>query len=257
MHPKVCKGSKEELEQKLENAHSKKDDVDEEAIKDGHYRERYIIFDFETDTSTSIHRPNHVEIDILEVDTRVSHEYDNCLKESLAFNGYGCEDKFCDWLFTKENHDTTVIAHNGAGYDNKFILKWCLSHGKRPDSFIRQGSKIAYMAFSKFKIRFVDSCNFFMCRLKDLSETFSIDTLKGHFPHYFNTEENQNYIGKIPDESKFGVREMSPKDYLEVKYLKVELPDGRKIKSCNMEFEDFLPWYRTVKQTNWNFKEDL
>ena len=69
MHPKVCKGSKEELEQKLEYAHSKKNDVDEEVIKDGRYRERYIIFDFETDTSTSSQWPNHVEIDILHVDS--------------------------------------------------------------------------------------------------------------------------------------------------------------------------------------------
>jgi hypothetical protein len=75
-----------------------------------------------------------------------------------------------------------------------------------------------------------------MCPLKALSKTFTIDTLKGHFPHYFNIEENQNYIGKIPDESKFGVREMSPESYK----------------------EDFKPWYDKVKETaDWNFKEEL
>jgi hypothetical protein len=171
LYPKVCKGSKEELQLKLNVArdresNSENGSFDEEAITDNHNRERYIIYDFETDTSTSIHRPNHVEVDVLGVDTRVSHEYDDCLIDTLAFNGYGCEDEFYDWRFTKENQGSTVIAHNGAGYDNKFILKWCLSHGRKPDVFIRQGSKIAYMSFSKFKIRFVDSYNFFMCPLK-------------------------------------------------------------------------------------------
>jgi hypothetical protein len=92
------------------------------------------------------------------------------------------------------------------------------------------------MSFSKFKIRFVDSYNFFMCPLKALSKTFTIDTLKGHFPHYFNTEENQNYIGKIPEEKMFGAMEMTPESYE----------------------RDFKPWYEKVKDTtDWNFKEEL
>jgi hypothetical protein len=33
--------------------------------------------------------------------------------------------------------------------------------------------------------------------LKNLSQTYDIDTIKGHFPHHFNKPENQNYIGKI------------------------------------------------------------
>ena len=42
--------------------------------------------------------------------------------------------------------------------------------------------------------------------LKKLSETYKIDTLKGHFPHPFNTRQNQNYIGRIPSESMFGAK---------------------------------------------------
>ena len=52
-------------------------------------------------------------------------------------------------LFTQENQNSTVIAHNGAGYDNKFILQYCLFKGLTPSSFIRQGSKITYMYFEK------------------------------------------------------------------------------------------------------------
>jgi hypothetical protein len=40
----------------------------------------------------------------------------------LIFYGYNCVDDFCEWLFTEENRNTTVMAHNGAGYDFKFIF---------------------------------------------------------------------------------------------------------------------------------------
>jgi hypothetical protein len=52
-----------------------------------------------------------------------------------------------------------------------------------------------------------------MCRLKDLSKTFNIDTLKGHFPHYFNTEANQNYVGKIPERGDVWGEGDDPEDY--------------------------------------------
>ena len=167
---------------------------------------KFIIYDFETDTNTDIHIPNHVEVDCLRIDEELTHDYDKCLQKKESFTGYGCDIKFCEWLFTKDNSNSTVIAHNGGGYDNKFILKWCSSTGMKPDCFIRQGSKIAYMSFKKFKIRFVDSYSFFQCKLKDLSKTFEVDTVKGYFPHLFNKPENQDYIGKIPEEEMFGVK---------------------------------------------------
>ena len=64
--------------------------------------------------------------------------------DSLNFIGHGCENTFCDWLFSEGNMDSTVIAHNGAGYDNKFILQYCLNKGLIPSAFIRQGSRITY-----------------------------------------------------------------------------------------------------------------
>ncbi len=52
--------------------------------------------------------------------------------------------------------------------------------------------------------------------LKNLTETFNIDTIKGYFPHHFNRPENQNYIGKIPSEEAYGVKNMMPKAYEEI-----------------------------------------
>jgi DNA polymerase III epsilon subunit-like protein len=121
---------------------------------------KYIIYDFETDTHTDIHKPNHVEVDVLEIDENQTHDYQDCLLENFGIKGYGCENKFCDWLFSQQNAGSTVIAHNGAGYDNKFILQYCLFKGLTPSSFIRQGSRITYMRFEKFNIRFIDSYHF-------------------------------------------------------------------------------------------------
>ncbi len=60
--------------------------------------------------------------------------------------------------------------------------------------------------------------------------------MKGHFPHHFNRPENQNYIGKIPDEKLFGAKNMMPDDY----------------------DKDFKPWYDKQQEiTDWNFKQEL
>ena len=92
------------------------------------------------------------------------------------------------------------------------------------------------MAFRNFSLRFVDSCNFFLEPLRRLSKTYDIDTVKGHFPHHFNTQENQNYIGCIPCEDDYGVRNFTPEDYE----------------------EDFKPWYKQQKDiTNWSFKAEM
>ena len=45
---------------------------------------KYIIYDFETDTSSGIHLPNHVEIDILQIDKDQTHDYDKCLIKKLV-----------------------------------------------------------------------------------------------------------------------------------------------------------------------------
>ena len=70
------------------------------------------------------------------------------------------------------------MAHNGSGYDNKFILKYCISKGLIPRKLIRQGSRITYMSFSKYSIRFVDSYLFMSQSLKGLFSTYEIDTIK-------------------------------------------------------------------------------
>ena len=88
--------------------------------------------------------------------------------------------------------------------------------------------------FSKFHLRFVDSLSFFLCPLAKLSETFQIDTVKGHFPHKFKIVENQNYIGKMPGEEMFFANNMKPDQY-----------------------KEFKEWYDQEDKNNWNFKDEF
>jgi hypothetical protein len=90
------------------------------------------------------------------------------------------------------------------------------------------------MTFAKYRLRFIDSLHFFLCPLADLSKTYSIDTVKGFFPHHFNRPENQTYKGKIPSENDFGVGWMSKKNR-----------------------DDFLKWYNTVKNDEWDFQKEF
>ena len=55
---------------------------------------------------------------MLKIDSDMTHDYNECLTDSFGISGYDCCSKFCDWLFTEENANSTVIAHNGSGYDN-------------------------------------------------------------------------------------------------------------------------------------------
>jgi len=48
---------------------------------------------------------------------------------------------------------------------------------------------------------FLDSVSFLPFPLLKLSETFGLTATKSCYPHYFNTEENLDYIAPLPDVS--------------------------------------------------------
>jgi len=54
-------------------------------------------------------------------------------------------------------------------------------------------------------IRVIDTLNFLPMPLSAFPKTFGITELKkGHFPHLFNTTENWNYQGPLPDLEYYG-----------------------------------------------------
>ena len=69
------------------------------------------------------------------------------------------------------------------------------------------GQKILCTKFEHMK--FIDSVCFLPFPLRKLSSAFGLTASKSCYPHYFNTEENLNYVGSRPDVSYYGVDEIS------------------------------------------------
>lgn len=229
--------------------------------------QRYVIYDIEADP-TNKHVPNKVIAKEYFIPA-FSHDFneylelttENSIIGSHTFDGDDCIDKFCDWLLlqpfeskkkqkksksTRESpsdlphnanyQSTTVIAHNQKGYDARFILAWCQKRSFLPSNLIRSGSKIQYMFFKAGSIKFIDSLNFFLEPLRNLSKSYGIKTLKGYFPHKMNTPEYQDYEGPMPPEEFYEPGSMNPKDY-----------------------DKFKKWYENDVQNNvqFNFKKEL
>ena len=71
--------------------------------------------------------------------------------------------------------------------------------------------------------------------LSKFSKCFNLTELKkGYFPHKFNTLENQDYIGKYPDELNY------EPDFFSTKVKK-----------------QFQTWYQNVKNNLFNFKNEF
>lgn len=59
-------------------------------------------------------------------------------------------------------------------------------------------------------IRIIDSLNFLPMPLSKLPACFGLSELKkGFFPHFFNTRENQSYVGPYPDSRFYGADRMT------------------------------------------------
>lgn len=198
--------------------------------------QKYIIYDLEADqtkeeiTNLNKHNIIHCEVEKLLVN-KENDTYDKCLVEEKSFNGDDVMGQFCKWLFGEGNNNHTVIAHNQSGYDGKFILEWGIMNGMYPSDYLRAGNKILYMRFKKNNLRFIDSILFLQQPLAKLSEIYNIETLKGYFPFYV---EDQNYKGKTPDPTYFGIKNMMPEKH-----------------------KEFLKWYSKVKKDDWDFKVEI
>ena len=156
-----------------------------------------LFFDFESTQEHGEHCPNLCIV------------HDEAGKEEL-FEGKDTVEKFCTWLFTERHRDCIVIAHNFQGYDGYFIKDYLIKNAIQYDVIYR-GAKSLSLKVPNWGIRFIDSLNFIPMALAKFPKTFGQDELcKGYFPHAFNKEENQNYIGPIPCKNDYGVNFMKP-----------------------------------------------
>lgn len=161
--------------------------------------------------------------------------------QPFEFKGETCVKAFLDWVrdLTKTNDpDMTcpiiIVAHNFQGYDSYFVLDEFYKQGICPDQIVN-GAKILCMSVGQLK--FIDSMCFLQMPLSGFTEAFGLQELKkGFFPHFFNTTENQNYVGPIPAQDYYDPQGMKPERKAE-----------------------FLQWYhaRRGEGYEFNFQEDL
>ena len=165
-----------------------------------------LFFDFECNQERGIH----------EVNLCVVYDEEG---EVATFRGKNTVNDFCKWLFTPEHDQSIVIAHNFQGYDSYFILKH-LDQQAIPYEVIYNGAKCMTLTTKRkgkkrtqfaVEIKFIDSLNFIPMALARFPKTFGLDELcKGYFPHYFNKDENQEYVGPIPCQEDYGANSMKP-----------------------------------------------
>ena len=164
-----------------------------------------LFFDFECSQERGIH----------EVNLCVVYDEEGEVK---VFRGKNTVRDFCRWLFTPEHDKSIVIAHNFQGYDSYFILNH-LNQEAIPYDVIYNGAKCMTLTTKRnqrrilfaTEIKFIDSLNFIPMALARFPKIFGQDELcKGYFPHYFNKDENQEYVGPIPCQEDYGANYMKP-----------------------------------------------
>ena len=156
-----------------------------------------LFFDFEATQEHGIHCPNLC----------IVHDEE---REVALFQGKDTVKDFCKWLFTPQHKGCIVVAHNFQGYDGYFIKDYLIQNAIHYD-IIYRGAKSLSLKVPDWGIRFIDSINFIPMALAKFPKTFGQDELcKGYFPHAFNKDENQNYVGPIPCQNDYGVNFMKP-----------------------------------------------
>ena len=163
--------------------------------------DKYIYFDFECDISGAEH-------EVMYAISMYQHSPDPKTHENI--------NDWCQWAFDKNHKEYTFIAHNGMGYDYRFIVKWIYENTHYEPFIIWGGQKIIYMSVKELKIRFIDSLSFLTMPLSEFPKTFGEKELKkGFFPHWFNKRENRKYIGEMPPISDFKPERMKEDKYKE------------------------------------------
>ena len=82
------------------------------------------------------------------------------------------------------------------GYDGQFLLLYLHKQCIVPE-IVTRGLEILQMKVNGITI--LDTLNYLPMPLSAMPQAFGLEGCKGHFPHFFNTAENWNYSGPLPD----------------------------------------------------------
>ena len=187
------------------NDHNHKCYMQQQEPKEEISYSQLLFFDFECTQEHGIHEVNLCVV------------YDET-GEVGVFRGKDAVKDFCTWLFTLKHHKCIVMAHNFQGYDSYPIMKY-LNKNAIPYDVIHNGAKCVTLTTKtkqkrklfQIEIKFIDSLNFIPMALARFPKTFGQDELcKGYFPHFFNKDENQDYVGPIPCQDDYGADYMKP-----------------------------------------------
>jgi hypothetical protein len=176
----------------------------------------YIFYVFETtqnirySDNATVHEPNLVCLQQFCSECESIEDIQDCLrcgkrKHSFWNNpvgdllSYMCQSR--PWV-----NKVIAIAHNAKSFDLHFILSRAIMLKWRP-KLIMNGLKIMCMKIEH--IMFLDSLSYLPLPLHKLSEAFGLNSFKSFYPHYFNTPQNLEYVGPVPDILYYGANEMS------------------------------------------------
>ncbi|KAE8580551.1 hypothetical protein XENTR_v10024459 [Xenopus tropicalis] len=183
--------------------------------------EKYIFYDFECMQETGVHIPNYIYALPLNGD------------EYWEFQGPTCLSDFVTTFIDKKFSGFTFTAHNAGRYDSYFVVQQLVKEHIKID-LLTQGGKLLCVTVTDLGIRFIDSLNFLPMKLSKLPKALGFQDCKGFFPHFFNTAENQNYIGAMPSKEFYGYEYM--------------MPD---------EQADFIAWYEANQNNVFDFQYEL
>ena len=99
-----------------------------------------------------------------------------------------------------------AIPQKAKAFELHFILNQAILLKWQPE-LIMNGLKIMCMKIQH--LAFLDDVSFLPFPLRKLPEAFGLSASKSWYPHYFNTEENLDYVGPIAGVSSYGANEMS------------------------------------------------
>ena len=217
------------------------------------------INDFYYDHFRVDKQPSEIKKELVFADIECSIDDDRmftpnliCFERESSDQKYECWGKSCMREFQKklmgllsamekEHHlkwnqvQLHVYFHNLRGFDGMFIIKQLYDMNLKVSKVLMTGQKILY--FEHRQIRFKDSLSFLNMPLENFTKTFDLtEVKKGFFPHAFNKEENQDYVGLIPD----------------LKYYETHCMSSKKKEAVEK-------WHaeQVLKGEQWNFKKEL
>ncbi|XP_073496117.1 uncharacterized protein [Phyllobates terribilis] len=183
--------------------------------------DKYIFYDYRCQMEKDVCVPNFVCCSTLHGDI------------TWEFEGKRCLQKFVQLFTNGKFHGFTFIAHDGDRYDARFVVQ-ALIKEKLQVKLSTRGPRLFCMILPDLNIRFIDFLNFLPVNFGNLPTAMGFPVLMGYFPHSFNTETNQTYVGPLPPMEFYDVAFMTPGDR-----------------------EVFTVWYKKHKNTTFNLKSEL